>query len=390
MTHFPISDWQPPEDPIFGLNTAFRNDPRPNKVNLGVGAYRTSEGNPYILPSVREAEHLVWEKKLNKEYLPIDGDPDFCCFAAGLVLGTTHKVPLYAAQTLGGTGALRIGGEYLAMNGPKTIFLPNPTWPNHKGVFTRAGLKVETYPYFDKARHIIDFDGFCVSLSSMPSGSIVLLHACCHNPTGTDLTSEQWHQVSELIRRHSLIPFFDFAYQGFGEGIEADAQAIRYFTQQGIECLVAYSFAKNFGLYSERVGLLLVVTKDQSAADLVGRQIKTVIRTNYSNPASHGARIVSTILQSYALKQQWELELASMRQRVGDMRIALVEGVKADPMLLNQRGLFTFGLLDSEQVGYLRDQFAIYLPDDGRINVAGLNASNLNYVVEAIMALAKT
>ncbi len=399
MTQLPVTDWYPPEDPIFGLMATFRKDSRANKVNLGIGAYRTSAGEPLVLSCVRHAEQFLFDKKLNKEYLPIDGDIEFCRLISGLIFGPLLEEVqsrTYVAQMVGGTGALRIGGEYIALGGKRKIFLSVPTWPNHKNVFGRAGLEVENYPYFDQMRHHIDFAAMCQSISKMPPGSVLMLHACCHNPTGVDLSMDQWKQVSKVAKEHQLLPFFDMAYQGFGEGLDVDAQAVRLFVEDGHDLLIAYSCAKNFGLYNERVGLLAAVTKSASSADLLGRQVKTVIRANYSNPPAHGARIVSTILQSEELKKEWFHELDSMRKRIEDMRRALVGGLQTNGHahhfngLINQKGLFSYGILNSDQVNRLRQQFAIYIPDDGRINVAGLSPENLPYVLEAIEAVSAT
>jgi aspartate/tyrosine/aromatic aminotransferase len=395
MANFPVSEWIPADDPILGLNVAFRKDARPNKVNLGVGAYRTAAGQPLVLPSITTAETMLLEKKLNKEYLPIDGDADFVQAIKALVFGDlTPKLHMFGAQMIGGTGALRMGGEYLSLGGPRSIYLSTPTWANHKSVFSRAGLKVENYPYYDRASQGIDFAGMCRAITQMPAGSVVLLHGCCHNPTGVDLTHDQWHALSQLIKTHHLIPFFDLAYQGLGDGLDADAYSIRYFAEQGHELLVAYSCAKNFGLYGERVGFLAVVTHDAASADIVGRQLKTIIRANWSNPPTHGARLVTTILKSESLRSEWLKELESMRERITEMRKALASGLCAKGhgcdynVLVNQRGLFSFGFLDHDQVQLLRSEYAIYCPDDGRINVAGLNPQNIGYVIEAIEAVA--
>ncbi len=391
MAKLPVTDWTPPDDPIFGLTTAFRNDTRKDKVNLGVGAYRTADGEPLVLSSVRAAEQLLIEKKLNKEYLPIDGDADFVRAASKLIFGPlAAQLPLFGAQMVGGTGALRIGADYLALGGSRTIYLSNPTWANHKAIFSRAGLQVESYPYYDIGKGGLDFGSMCQAFEQMPEGAVVLLHGCCHNPTGVDLTLDQWRIVSDLVKKHRLLPFFDLAYQGLGEGLDGDAAAVRYFAEQGHELLVSYSFAKNFGLYNERVGFLAFVTSTVEAAQLLGRQLKVLIRGVYSNPPSHGARIVTTILGSDQLKADWMRELESMRSRVVDMRKALAAGLQSRypgrdyRALIEQKGLFSFGFLTPDEVQRLRREFAIYCPNDGRINVAGLNPHNIDYVIDAI------
>lgn len=390
--HFPITEWNPPDDPILGLTAAFRKDPRSNKVNLGVGAYRTALGEPFLLPSVQAAEKQLLEAKLNKEYLPIDGDSSFAQATQTLIFGTlTDSLPLYGAQVLGGTGALRVGGEYLALGGARTIYFSNPTWANHKNIFSRAGLKIDSYPYYDQATQSIDFSGLVEAVKTMPSGSVILLHGCCHNPTGMDLTHDQWRELSDIVREQGVIPFFDLAYQGFGEGLDADAFAVRYFAEQGHELLVAYSFAKSFGLYGERVGFLSCVCGNAAAAERVGRQVRPVIRANYSSPPLHGGRIVTTILQSKELTADWRFELDMMRLRIADMRQAFAAGLCAKGLspdcynaLVKQCGLFSYGFLSHDQVQHLRQEYAIYCPDDGRINVAGLNPTNMEYVINAV------
>jgi aspartate/tyrosine/aromatic aminotransferase len=390
--HFPTTEWNPPDDPILGLTTAFRKDTRSNKVNLGVGAYRTASGEPFVLSSVQEAERQLFEAKLNKEYLPIDGDGAFVQATHGLIFGSlAGRLPLFGAQALGGTGALRIGAEYLALGGVRTIYLSTPTWANHKNIFSRGGLKVESYPYYDPLTHTVNFPAMLQAIQAMPAGSAILLHGCCHNPTGMDLTQEQWHALSDALLAQGVIPFFDLAYQGFGEGLDADAYPIRYFAEKGHELIVAYSFAKNFGLYGERVGFITFVAKDAAAAERVGRQVRPVIRANYSSPPLHGERIVTTILQSESLTADWHRELETMRLRVIEMRKALAAGLCAKGLsadsyhtLLSQRGLFSYGFLTHDQVQHLRQEFAIYCPDDGRINVAGLNPKNVGYVIDAI------
>ncbi len=386
-------------DPILGLPIAFAADSRPYKVNLGVGAYQTAEGFPLVLTSVRKAECLIQQKHLNKEYLPIEGDGEFIRCALQLLLGNDSLLfksgKFFAAQAVGGASALRIAGEFLTKFVSKTIFISQPSWSNHKLIFERAGLNVGSYPYFNPQTYKLDYSGMCEAIRNMPPGSVILLHGCCHNPTGLDPTFEQWQELSELIKKQQLIPLFDIAYQGFGEDIDQDAQAIRYFIQEGHEMLVAYSFSKNFGLYGERVGFLTVTCAKPEAAPKLGSQIKILIRGNYSNPPIHGARIVSTILKSHELTSEWKTELNNMRERIKEMRKALVAALFVQGQDHNfsyiheQKGLFSFSGLNPKQVQYLREEKGIYMPSNGRINIAGLNTQNLSYVAESLLAVMK-
>lgn len=386
-----------PDDPILSLPLAFAADPRPQKVNLGIGAYKTAEGHPLIMTSVKKAEHLILQKQTHKDYLPIEGDGEFLNYCLELLFGS--QAPLvksglqFSAQTVGGSGALRIGAEFLAKLISKTIFLSQPSWQNHKHIFERAGLTVGSYPYFDSKTHLLDFIGMCKGISNMPPSSIILLHGCCHNPTGIDPNLEQWKELSALIKKQQLIPFFDIAYQGFGQSLEKDVQGIRQFAQDGHEMLIAYSFAKNFGLYGERVGFLTITTSQPEAATRVGSQIKAVIRGNYSTPPIHGARIVATILKSPELRQEWESELINMRDRVKEMRTALVAALlvkgqdKDFSYIHHQSGLFSFCGLDPDQVYRLQREKAIYMPSNGRVNIAGLNTQNIEYVAESLLSV---
>lgn len=388
---------QLPDDPILGLPIAFAADSRSKKINLGIGAYKTAEGHPLVLACVRKAEHLLLQKHLNKEYLPIEGDADFLRLSLQLLFGADSPFlqtgRFFSAQTVGGASALRIGGEFLAKLVSKSIFISQPTWSNHKQIFERAGLKVGSYPYFDHQTHLLDFQGMCEAIRNMPFGSAILLHGCCHNPTGIDPTLNQWKELSDLIKKQQLIPFFDVAYQGFGEGIDEDAQAVRYFANEGHEMLVAYSYSKNFGLYGERIGFLTIVDSSIEQTSKIGSQIKSLIRSNYSNPPLNGARIVSTILKSHELKMDWKIELNNMRERVNEMRKSLVAALMVKgphhnlSYLYDQKGLFSYLGLTSEQVQYLRKEKGIYTPNNGRINVAGLNTQNISYVAEALLSV---
>lgn len=381
-----------PEDPIFSLPIAFAKDERANKVNLGIGAYRTNEGSPLLLPSVKNAERQILEEEKNKEYLPIQGDATYIEETLKLIFGSiSQRNRLFAAQTVGGTAALRALGEFcMTISKDKgIIYLPEQTWQNHHLVFRKAKLEVHTYPYYDPKTHTLNFSALCDTIKNMPAKSILLLHGCCHNPTGVDLSIDQWHTLSSIILKQGIIPFFDFAYQGFGEGLEEDARAIRYFFEQGHEMLLAYSFSKNFGLYGERAGLLAVVAKDEEKVPRVASHIKQIIRSIYSNPPLHAAKIVSKILSTESLRLEWENELRNMRERIQKMRTSLVEGLgqqkKNDYRFMNtQKGIFSYTGLSQEQVGQLREKYGIYMLFDGRMNIAGLNTHNLDYVIQAI------
>jgi aspartate/tyrosine/aromatic aminotransferase len=386
-----------PDDPILSLPIAFAADPRKNKVNLGIGAYRTAEGQPLLLSSVKKAESQILQKQTNKDYLPIEGDGEFIRSSLQLLLGNDSSLlnagQIFAAQTVGGSGALRIGGEFLAKVVSKTIFLSQPSWPNHKQIFERSGLIVGSYPYFDLKSHRLDFAGLCEAITNMPPASAILFHGCCHNPTGIDPSFEEWKELSKLIKKQQVIPFFDLAYQGFGQGLTQDAQAIRYFANEGHEMLIAYSFAKNFGLYGERVGFLAVTTTQKETVPKIASQLKTLIRGNYSTPPLHGAKIVSTILKSPELRLEWEAELKNMCDRINEMRAALiaallVKGHSRDfSYMHNQKGLFSFSGLDPDQVHRLRQEKGIFMPSNGRVNIAGLNTQNLEYVAESLLSV---
>jgi len=388
---------QLPLDPILGLPILFNADSRPHKVNLGIGAYKDAEGKPLVLTSVRDAENHIADEHTNKEYQPIDGSPFFLKPVTELVFGShstaVAEERVFACQALGGTGALRLGGELLKRLDCQKIYISDPSWPNHSLIFSQAGLSIETYPYYDMKTQTITFQAFCDFLKGLSAGSVVLLQACCHNPTGMDLTFDQWKILADIFKEKDLIPFFDFAYQGFATGVDADATAIRYFTEQGLECLVASSFSKNFGLYGERVGALFVVTASADSAKRTGSHLKQIIRAQFSNPPLHGARIVSAILSDNSLKKDWIDELDNMRIRIEEMRHAFEAGLLTKrsttdfSFIKKQKGLFSFCGLKEDQVKKLREEFAIYMPDNGRINVAGLNMHNMDYVINAIGAV---
>ncbi len=383
------------QDAIFGLTVVFDADQRPDKINLGVGQYRNDELMTPVLESVKLAETFLLREEESKEYLPIAGDPVFLNRVGALVFGeffwAAEGKRVSGVQGLGGTGALRIGGDFLKAEVGERIAISDPTWPNHRGVFASCGMKVETYPYYDIRTNTQTFDRMFQYLKNLTPGSIVVLHACCHNPTGVDLSLDQWKQLLKLFKENGLLPFFDFAYQGFGSSIEEDAKIVRLFAADGMEMLVACSQSKNFGLYSERVGALYVVTESEKTAQAVLSKLKTIVRTNYSNPPRHGAAIVAHILSTPVLKKMWEQEVNIMNARIEKLRHDFVEALvsrsrKRNYMFLSDRvGMFCFTGLNPEEVERLREEFAIYMPLDGRINIAGLSNENLSTVVGAMI-----
>jgi aspartate aminotransferase len=390
---------QAPEDPILGVTVAFNKDPSPVKVNLGVGAYRTEEGKPLVLNVVRRAEQmLVNDPTRYKEYLPITGLADFNKLSAKLIFGpdspAIQENRVTTVQCLSGTGSLRVGGEFLARHYHElTIYIPQPTWGNHIKVFTLSGLTVRTYRYYDPATRGLDLKGLLEDLSSAPTGAIVLLHACAHNPTGVDPTLDQWEQIRQLMRSKSLLPFFDSAYQGFASGcLDKDAQSVRMFVADGGELLMAQSYAKNMGLYGERVGALSIVCGSADVAGRVESQLKLVTRPMISNPPIHGASIVATILKDSEMFHEWTLELRAMADRIINMRQQLFDALKTRGTpgdwthIIKQIGMFTFTGLSSEQVAFMRQEYHIYMTSDGRISMAGLNTKNLPHLADAIHA----
>lgn len=380
-------------DPILGVQVAFLADTRPHKVNLGIGVYKTEGLTHYILPSVAEAEKRLNEKLLSKEYLPIEGEKNFLDHIGALSLGQERSSEsIFAAQTVGGTGALRLGGVFLRRHITGRIFLPDPTWDNHHRIFSHAGLEVGVYRYYDREKRGVHFPYLVDSLLEIPSGSAILFHACCHNPTGCDLTHEQWREVKEIVKKRSLLPFFDLSYQGLGDGLQEDAFAVRLFAEGEGEFLMAASLSKNFGLYAERVGALLISAQNGEKAKNIGTQVKVLIRGLYSNPPCHGARVVSLILEDPSLHKQWEGEVNGMRERITNMRALLVDALqkrlKRDfSFLLLQKGMCSYIGLQEKAVERLIGEFAIHMPKDGRINVAGLNKENIDRVANAIAAV---
>jgi aromatic-amino-acid transaminase len=387
-----------PRDPILGLNEQFAADTNPNKVNLGVGVYYDEHGKLPLLECVKAAEQAMAEAAKPRGYLPIDGIAAYDAAVQSLVFGADSALVkgkrVATVQALGGTGGLRVGADLLKQLNPSAkVLISAPSWENHRALFTRAGFEVSEYAYYDaKLRNEggIDFAGMKAALNAAPAGTVVVLHACCHNPTGYDLAPAQWDEVVAIVRGRGLVPFLDMAYQGFGAGIAEDGAAVAKFVASGGDLLVATSFSKSFSLYGERVGALSVVCASADEAARVLSQLKIIIRTNYSNPPTHGAQIVATVLSTPALRAQWEGELAGMRERIKAMRGALVAklaacGVKQDfGFIARQTGMFSYSGLSAAQMQRLRSEFGIYGVDSGRICVAALNPKNLDAVVAAI------
>jgi aromatic-amino-acid transaminase len=384
-----------PADPILGLTEAFQADKNPKKVNLGVGVYQDGAGKVPVLSVVREAEKLWYEKEDSKSYLPIDGVPAYRSGVQELLLGRDSELirsgRVVTAQAVGGTGALKVGADFLRRFLPASeVYISAPSWENHRALFESAGFTVKEYPYYSAESHGLDFAAMKAALAALPAASIVLLHACCHNPTGVDLNAEQWSEVVEIVRERGLMPFIDFAYQGFGAGIEADAVAVRAFTAAGLPCVISSSFSKSFSLYRERVGAITFVAADADEAKRVTSQVKRTIRTNYSSPSSHGAQIVALVLGSAELRQKWEGELRDMRVRIQSMRSLFVQRLKARGIsrdfsfIEQQHGMFSYSGLELDKVRRLRSEFGLYIVDSGRICVAAMNENNLDYISDAI------
>ncbi|HEX7388007.1 MAG TPA: amino acid aminotransferase [Castellaniella sp.] len=389
-----------PRDPILGLNEQFKADQRATKVNLGVGVYYDDKGRIPLLKSVRQAETKLFEQAAPRSYLPIDGIPGYNTGARILLLG--EDSPLIAdhrsvtVQALGGTGALKIGADFLKRILPQAqVAISNPSWANHEALFSAAGFPIVRYDYYDAASHGLNFDAMMASLRVLPAGTIVVLHACCHNPTGVDPSNEQWKEIAQLLQSRQLVPFLDIAYQGFGAGLEEDAKVVQLFAQLGMTIFISSSFSKSFSLYGERVGALTLITGDDDESTRVLSQLKRVIRTNYSNPPTHGGAIVSAVLNTPELKALWANELAEMRDRIRTMRHQLVaklheHGVNQDFSFVEaQRGMFSYSGLTKQHVERLRDDFGIYAVGSGRICVAALNSGNIDYVAQSIAQVLK-
>lgn len=388
-----------PPDAILGLNEAFRNDPNPHKINLSVGVYQDATGQTPVMACVKEAERRLLEEETSKCYLAIDGLPRFSRLTRDLLFGADHEIVTsgrsVSLQTPGGTAALRVAADFLRKKLPAaTVWCSKPTWVNHPKVFEAADCQVKTYEYIDAAGVGLDFDAMLNSLQEIPSGDVVLLHGCCHNPTGIDPSPAQWKQIAEVVRQRALLPMIDIAYQGLGESLEADVGGLREICAHGNDALVCSSYSKNFGLYSERVGALTVVAAEPAAAAAALSHAKVCVRVNYSNPPQHGAAIVATVLSDPRLRAQWEQELAVMRDRIHAMRTRFAETMRDKApghdfsFITAQRGMFSFTGLSPLQVDELRSKHSVYVVTaGGRINVAGITPDNLEALCEAIAAV---
>jgi aromatic-amino-acid transaminase len=389
-----------PRDPILGITEAYNADARPNKVNLGVGVYYDDNGKLPLLAAVKAAERTRLESMPARGYQPIEGMAAYNQAVQNLVFGSESSLlkdgRVVTVEALGGTGALKVGADFLKRLLPSaTVFISDPSWENHRALFESAGFPVATYVYYDSASKGVNFSGLKASLNGLAASSIVVLHACCHNPTGADLSEAQWLEVVEIVKARHLVPFIDMAYQGFADGIEPDAVALRLFAQSGLQFLVSSSFSKSFSLYGERVGALSIVAASKEEAGRVLSQVKRVVRTNYSNPPTHGGAIVAAVLASVELRKLWEDELVGMRDRIRAMRTGFAERLKAKGVaqdfsfVVKQRGMFSYTGLSAVQVERLKNDFGIYAVSSGRVCVAALNSKNLDYVADAVAAVLK-
>lgn len=390
-----------PRDPILGLNEAFNADPRSNKVNLGVGMAFDDDGKIMLLSAVKAAEYARVEVMPTRGYQPIEGPSNYNQAVQKLLFGADSQVVadgrVLTIEALGGTGALKVGADYLKRLLPNSrVYISDPSWENHRALFESAGFPVETYPYYDPATRGVNFAGLMRKVSELPTNSIIVLHACCHNPTGADLNEVQWNELAKACCARQLIPFIDMAYQGFAEGAEADAIALRLFANSGLSFFVSSSFSKSFSLYGERVGALSIVTASKDESIRVLSQVKSVIRTNYSNPPTHGGAVVTYVLSDPTLHEMWVNELAGMRERIHTMRTTLVaklgeRGVKEDfSFITKQRGMFSYTGLSAKQVERLQNEYAIYAVSTGRICLAALNSHNIDYVADSITMVLKS
>jgi aspartate aminotransferase/aromatic-amino-acid transaminase len=389
-----------PPDAILGLTEAFKKDPNPNKINLGVGVYLDDSGVTPVMHCVKEAEQRLAAEETSKSYLPMTGSPSYGRLVQELMFGEQHAViasgQVKTAQTPGGTGGLRVGADTARKFAPEAkVWMSAPTWANHRGIFEAAGFEAAEYPYYDPSNKQIRWEAMRKALMAVPAGDLVLLHVCCHNPTGVDLTDEQWRQVALLAATGGWIPFFDFAYQGLADGLAKDASPLEHFLYADLELFIASSFSKNFGLYCERTGALTLVARTSEAAEAALSHLKLVIRRNYSNPPSHGAAIVEKVLGEPSLRSLWQQELTAMRERIKQMRTALVQGLKQRGVqqdfsfIERQRGMFSFSGLSEVHVNRLREERSIYIVKGGRINVAGITSKNVDYLCDAMAEVLK-
>jgi aromatic-amino-acid transaminase len=379
-------------DPILTLNEQFAADPRPAKINLSIGVYLNDEQRIPLMGAVAAAEERLAQAFHPHPYLPMAGLPAYRTQSRALVFGDAHAERIATIQTLGGSGALKVGADFLKAWFPQArVWVSDPTWDNHKGIFGGAGFEVGTYPYYDSATHGVAFDAMLAALRVLPAGDIVVLHACCHNPTGADLNQQQWRELALVVQERGLLPFFDIAYQGFGEGIAEDAFAIRYFAEQNIPLLVASSYSKNFAIYGERCGALLVSCKDADEMQTVSGQLQSAVRKNYSSPPAYGARVIATVLEDQQLRVQWEAELGAMRQRMKQIRSELLAQLQAQlpggdfDYLRVQQGMFSFTGLPVEQIRKLRDVHGVYLIESGRVCLAALSSAGVAPVARAMV-----
>jgi len=387
-----------PLDPIVGLTELFKEDSNPNKTNLGVGAYRDENGKPWVLPSVKTAEKLVMDANMDKEYLGIVGDQEFTKLSAKLALGDDNPAlaKTTTVQALSGTGALRVAANFLKKFNPKPVWLPVPSWGNHTPIFGHAGLEVKGYRYYNEKTIGLDVSGMLDAISQIPEGDTILLHPSAHNPTGVDPTKEDWEKIEEVVAKRKLFPLFDMAYQGFASGdLERDSFPVKHFVAKGHSIALTQSYSKNMGLYGLRVGALSFVCESAEEAKRVESQVKIIIRPMYSMPPSHGVRIAKTILKDNALRDEWEVDVKTMANRIIGMRHALVNGLKSLGSsrdwshITNQIGMFCFTGLTQEQVLKMREEYSIYMTKDGRVSVAGLTPKNVEYVAQAIHNVTK-
>lgn len=391
-----------PPDPILGVTEAFKADSNPKKINLGVGAYRDDNGKPFVLPSVRKAEKLIVDRGMNKEYAAIGGDASFGKLSAQLAFGDAAGIVAdgrnVTVQAISGTGSLRVGANFLAkwFPGNKVIYLPTPSWGNHTPIFKHAGMDVKSYRYYDKSTCGFDFAGACEDISKIPENSVIMLHACAHNPTGVDPKPEQWKELSKIIKDRKLYAYFDMAYQGFASGhVDRDAIALRQFVEDGHNVCLSQSFAKNMGLYGERAGAFTIVCADKEEAGRVMSQLKILIRPMYSNPPIHGARIVQEILGTPELRQEWLGDVKGMADRIIDVRAKLKAGMERNGSSINwdhitdQIGMFCFTGMTPQQVEKISKDYSVYLTKDGRISMAGVTSQNVDYLADAMHAVTK-
>lgn len=390
-----------PPDAIFGLTEAFKSDTNPNKVNLGAGVYKDNRGITPVLASVKEAERFLLGDEQTKSYLPISGDPVYASCVQNLLFGEDSEVinskRAVTAHAPGGTGALRIGAELIEkFNHNSSVWVSAPTWANHKGIFAAAGFAIKDYPYYDDDTKELNYEELIKTLQQIPAGDVVLLHACCHNPSGVDLTGDQWSDIAAIAAEKGWIGFLDFAYQGFGDSVEADRRSVEEFAAAGVDYFISSSFSKNFGLYNERTGAITVVSSNAEEAAVAKSHLDLTVRVCYSNPPAHGGLIVKTVLSDATLTQSWRDELSGMCNRIIDMRSALVEGLAQRDVnqdfsyIKQQRGMFSFSGLTDETVAWLKENKGIYVVGGGRINVAGLTTGNIDYICDSIAEALKS